>query len=122
MLFAGGYEQALKAVLHGQVAIGAASDYAPAKYLTEDEQAQLKVISRQGPVPTHLIAASAGLSPALRARITKALLELNQPEHRELLKSVYGAQRLVAVTHDEHVAALAHAQEVTGLNYPLKKK
>ncbi len=122
VLFAGGYEQALKAVLYSQVAVGAASDYAPGKYLSPDEQARLRVISRQGPVPTHLIAALSSLSPGLRERITAALLKLNQPEHRDLLHSVYGAQKLVAVTHDEHVAALAHAQEVTGLDYPLKKK
>ncbi len=121
VLFAGGYEQALKAVLHGQVAVGAASDYAPGKYLSADQQAQLRVISRQGPVPTHLIAARSSLSRGLRERITAALLKLNQPEHRELLRSVYGAEKLVAVTHDEHVAALAHAQQVTGLDYPLKK-
>lgn len=122
VLFAGGYEQSLKAVLHGQVAVGAASDYALAKYLKPDEQAQIKVISKQGPVPTHCLAVKGDLSPELRARIQAALLKLNEPEHRELLKSVYGAQKLVAVTHDQHVGALAHALAVTGLDYPLKKK
>ena len=122
VLFAGGYEQALKALLNGQVDVAAASDYAFPKYLTADEQARVRVIARQGPVPTHCLAVKRDLSPALRDRITAALLRLNEPAHAELLRSVYGAQRLVAVTHAGHVAALARALEQTGLDYPLKNQ
>lgn len=122
VLFAGGYEQALKALVNGQVDVAAASDYAFGQYLSNEEQAQIEVISRQGPVPTHCIAVKADLSPALKKKIESALLKLNQPDHKELLKSVYGAEKLVPVTHAAHTAALAHALEQTGLDYPLKKK
>jgi len=120
--FAGGYEQALKALVNKQVDVAAASDYAFARYLTPEEQAQVKVISKQGPVPTHCLAAKSTLSKALRAKIQTALLKLNQPEHKDLLKSVYGAEKIVATTHEQHVAALAKALALTGLDYPLKKQ
>jgi len=122
VIFAGGYEQALKALAHGQVAVAAASDYAFGQYLTAEEQAGIEVIAKQGPFPTHCLAVKTDLSPQLRQKISAAILKLNAPEHRTLLKSVYGAAKLVPVTHDEYVAALAHALEVTGLDYPLKKK
>ncbi|MCG3150572.1 MAG: putative ABC transporter phosphonate/phosphite binding protein PhnD2 [Verrucomicrobiae bacterium] len=120
VLFAGGYEQALKALVNGQVELAAASDYAFARYLTPDEQTKVEVISRQGPVPTHCVAVKNTLSPELRAKVQAALLKLN--DNKELLKTVYGAEKFVAVTHTQHVSALAHALEVTGLDYPLKKK
>jgi phosphonate transport system substrate-binding protein len=122
VLFAGGYEQALKALVNGQVDVAAASDYAFGQYLSKEEQAQIEVIARQGPVPTHCIAVKNDLSPALKKKIESALLKLNEPEHQELLKSVYGAEKLVPVTHAAHTAALAHALDQTGLDYPLKKK
>ncbi len=122
VLFAGGYEQALKALVNGQVDVAAASDYAFDKYLSKEEQAQIAVISKQGPVPTHCLAVKNDLSAELKGKITAALLHLNDPPNKELLKSVYGAQKLVPVTHAAHTAALAHALEQTGLDYPLKNK
>lgn len=120
--FAGGYEQALKALVNKRVDVAAASDYAFGRYLSAEEQAQIKVIAKQGPVPSHCIAAKNSLSQALRDRIQTALLKLNEPDHKELLRSVYGAQQIVATTHDQHVLALAKALEQTGLDYPLKEK
>lgn len=122
VVFAGGYEQALKALVNGQVDLAAASDYALARYLTAEEQARVKVVTKQGPVPTHCIAVKNDLSADLRAKISAALMKLNAPEHKDLLKSVYGSQQLVPVTHDAHTAALAHALKQTGLDYPLKTK
>lgn len=120
--FAGGYEQALKALVNKQVDVAAASDYALSRYLKPEEQARVKVIARQGPVPTHCIAAKNSLSQPLREKVRAALLKLNEPGHKDLLKSVYGAEKLVASTHDQHVAALTKALELTGLDYPLKKQ
>jgi phosphonate transport system substrate-binding protein len=122
VLFAGGYEQALKALVNGQVDVAAASDYALTRYLSAEQQAQVKVIAKQGPVPTHCLAVKNTLSKELTGKIRDALLKLNTPEHKDLLKSVYGAQKLVAVTHAEHTGALTKALEQTGLDYPLKKK
>lgn len=119
VIFAGGYEQALKALVNGQVEIAAASDYALARFLSPDDQKKVRVLTEQGPVPTHCIAVKSDLSAELRQKISDALMKLNEPEHKELLKSVYGAQKLKPVTHDEHIGALKRAIEQTGLSFPI---
>ncbi len=50
----------------------------------------------------------------MRTKIQEALLSLNEPENKELLKSVYGAEKLVARTHEEHVAPLQKALDLVG--------
>lgn len=122
VLFAGGYESALKALVAGKVEAAAASDYAPARYLTEEEQGKIQVLTKQGPAPTHGIAIKRNLPPEVREKVKAALLKLNEPEHKELLKSIYGAEKLVARTHEEHVSALDKAQKLVGANYPMEKK
>ncbi len=119
VLFAGGYEQSLKALVNGQVEVAAASDYALARFLTPEEQKKVRVLTEQGPVPTHCLAVKTNLSAELRQKITEALMKLNEPQHKDLLKSVYGAQRLKPVTHDEHIGSLKRAIEITGLEFPI---
>lgn len=121
VLYAGGYDIALKSLLAGKVKAAAASDYAPGRYLSEEERAQLRVLTKQGPAPTHGIAIKKSVPKEIRDKVQTALLKLNEPEHKELLKSIYGAEKLVARGHDEHVAPLAKAQKLVGADYPLKK-
>ncbi len=122
VLFAGGYEQALKALLNGQVDIAAASDYALPRFLTPDEQKRVKIVSEQGPVPTHCIAVKGNLSIELRDKIKAAFLKLKAPEHKDLLKTLYGAEKLAEVKHAHHVGPMAAALRVTGLQFDLSKK
>lgn len=114
IVFAGGYQQALQALVHGSVEAAAASDYAFELYLDEAQRAQVRVLERQGPVPTHGIAVRGDLSEEGKERIRDALLSLNEAPHRELLRSVYGAERLVARSHEEHVGALEQALDRVG--------
>lgn len=122
VLYAGGYEQALKALAEGKVAAAAASDYAYDRYLNEEEQAKIKVLTKQGPVPTHGIAVRGDLPDSVKEKIQEALLSLNEDENKELLESVYGAEKLVARSHDEHAAALENALELVGAEYDTGKK
>ena len=122
VIFAGGYEAALKSLVAGKVEAAAASDYAPGRYLSPEEQAKIRVLTKQGPAPTHGIAIKRSVPKEVRDQIQAALLKLNEPEHKELLKSIYGAEKLVARTHDEHVAALDKAQQLVGAEYPLEEK
>ncbi len=116
VLFAGGYEQALQALAAGSVDAAAAADYAFPLYLDEAQRARVRVLTQQGPVPTHGLAVRGSLPPAWKERIRAALLTLNEPEHQELLRSVYGAERLVSRTHEEHTASLLHARRLLGLD------
>lgn len=121
VVFAGGYEQALKALVNGTVEAAAASDYAFTKYLSVEEQAKLRVLVKQGPVPTHGVAIRSDLPEDVRAKVKAALLSLNDPANKELLKSVYGAEGFVERGHDEHVEALKKAIDSTKLDIPIDK-
>lgn len=122
VLFAGGYQAALKSLVEGKVEAAAASDYAFERYLTEDERAKVRVLIKQGPAPTHGIAVRKDLPQNVKDSIKAALLSLNEDENKELLKSVYGASKLVEREHTEHVQALDKALKLVGAEYPLDKK
>src|SRR5690606_13592557 len=76
--------------------------------------ARVKVLTVQGPVPSHLMAVRKSLSPELKDKLRAALLELNLPENQQLLKDVYGAEGFAAVD-DSHVNALRKALKDTGI-------
>lgn len=119
VFFAGGYEAALKSVASGKVDAAAASDYALELYLTPEEQEKVRVLTKMGPVPTHGFAVRADMKPEVREKVKNALLELNKDENKELLKSVYGAEKLVERSHGDHVMALQEAQDMVGTEYPI---
>lgn len=113
VLFAGGYEQALKALVAGQVEAAAASDYAPARFLSVEQRAGVRVLAKQGPVPTHVLAWRKDLPPATKEKIRAAFLALNEPANKVLLANTYGSEALVAVD-ESHVLALQKALDATG--------
>lgn len=109
-----GYVSAIERVLQGQSEAAAVSDYVIKgdKHLTADQKARLKVVTQQGPVPTHILAVRANLEPKTREALQKALLKLNnKPELRDRLFTA----KLVVTTYDKQVAPLAKAMEQTGL-------
>lgn len=112
IVFAGGYQQALMSLVNGRVEAAAASDYALQQYLSDEEREKIKVISEQGPVPTHGLAIRGDLPESVKDAVRDALLKLNDDEYTDLLRSVYGAERLVVQEHDEHVKALDHAYNI----------
>ncbi|MFU8804838.1 MAG: phosphate/phosphite/phosphonate ABC transporter substrate-binding protein, partial [Bradymonadaceae bacterium] len=118
VIFAGGYQQALLALANGTVQAAAASDYALQQYLSEEEQAAIRILTSQGPVPTHGLAIRAALPEEVKTKVQNALLELNKEENKELLRSVYGAEKLVVRGHDEHTAALDKARKLVGIEAP----
>jgi phosphonate transport system substrate-binding protein len=120
--YAGGYDKALRAVIQGQADAAAFSDYVlegpkADLYGTAQDRAKVRVLTRTEGVPTHLIAASKDLSPALRNKIKEALLGLAK-EDSDLLSSVYGAPELVAppTNAESHVARTVQALKDTGLD------
>ena len=116
VIFAGGYEQALRALVNGQVEGAAASDYALQLYLSDEEREKIRVITEQGPVPTHGLAIRGDLPEEVKDAVRNALLTLNEDEHSDLLQSVYGARKLVEQNHDDHVQALDHAYRIVGFD------
>lgn len=120
VIYAGGYQQSLQALLHDRVDAAAASDYAPETYLDKEERDSIRVLSRQGPVPTHGVAVVSSLPDDLKERIKQAFLDLNDGEHADLLEGLYGAEKLVERSHDEHVGALEDALRTVGAERDLE--
>ncbi len=108
--FAGGYQQAIQAVAEGFVDAAGVSIYA-LMLLAPDQQVKVRTIALTPPIPSHAVIARKGLEPALREAFVRAMLKLNRPEFRYLLKHVYGPDGYVRANpadYDE-VAELARA-------------
>jgi phosphonate transport system substrate-binding protein len=118
VIFAGGYQQALLSLANGTVEAAAASDYALQLYLSEEQQTQVRILTSQGPVPTHGLAVRGDMPEEVRNTLRAALLELNLEQNKNLLKSVYGSEKLVPREHDEHVEALDKARKLLGIEAP----
>jgi phosphonate transport system substrate-binding protein len=87
--FAGGYQQAIQAVANGLVDAAGVSEFADL-LLTPEQQSEIRWIAESKPIPAHAVIARPGLDPALVAKFVEAMLALNEPENRWLLKHVYG--------------------------------
>jgi phosphonate transport system substrate-binding protein len=108
--FGSGYVSAIERVLRGEAEAAAVSYYVldQDKHLTTDQRAQLKKVAEQGPVPTHVLAASRRLSEGDRNQLRLAFLSLNRPEHDTLRQRAF-VSRLVEVDESQHLRPLEEA-------------
>lgn len=113
--FGTGYVSAVERVLNGDAAAAAVSDYVldGDKHLSPEQRAQLKVVARQGPVPTHVIAVRSSLPAADRDAVRDALEAMNDGSHAALRDRVF-TSRLVRVDADRHLAPLVEANRAIG--------
>lgn len=110
VLFSGGYQQSLSALVSGQVDIAAGGDHAKFKFLTPEEQSQIKVIEKQGPVPTHGITYRTDLvSPELISKFEKAVLDMKSERPDLLETALFGAIDFVPINHHAHLDSLGDA-------------
>lgn len=113
-----GYVSAVDRVLNGDAEAAAVSDYVfeRDKHLTEAQRGRLKVVARQGPVPTHTLSSRRSLPAADRAKVLAVLQGLND-DNPQLRDRVF-TSKLVEVDPDEHLAVTREALELaTRLNY-----
>ncbi len=91
--FAGGDEQAVRAVLNGFVDAAGVSEFSYL-LLRPQERDQVTVIARSVASPSHLVMARPGLPADLTARFKQALLALdpNEPQDKAVLDKLYGVQ------------------------------
>lgn len=89
VFFAGGYQQAMQAMVGGLVDAAAASQYGDLS-ITPKQQTEVKWISESASIPSHVVIARKGLPPDLKAKFTAAMMKLNEPANKPLLKHVYG--------------------------------
>ncbi|MFQ5895066.1 MAG: phosphate/phosphite/phosphonate ABC transporter substrate-binding protein [Nitrospinota bacterium] len=117
VFFAGGYEQALRALVSGQADAAAASQFAPARFLTPAERAKIRVLAENGPVPSHGIALAGNLSGRAKEKTRAALAKLNRPEKNAILRNIYGWKKLVPVDSSLY-ARLVEAARLAGIIEP----
>ena len=106
--FAGGYQQAIQAVTNGLVDAAGVSIYAPL-LLPANQQVDVLPIAQSPPIPSHAVIARKGLASQITESFVTAMLKLNQPSHRGLLKHVYNPDGYVRASPEgyEGVATLA---------------
>jgi phosphonate transport system substrate-binding protein len=95
VFFAGGYQQAMQAMAGGLVDVAAASQYAEL-LLTPAQQAEVTWIAESAPIPSHVVIGRSGLEPDLKERFVAAMLSLNAPENRVMLRHVYSPDGYIA--------------------------
>ncbi|HYG73969.1 MAG TPA: phosphate/phosphite/phosphonate ABC transporter substrate-binding protein [Planctomycetota bacterium] len=113
--FGTGYVSAVERVFNGDAEAAAVSDYVfnKDKHLTAEQRAKLKKMDDQGPVPTHVIAVRAALSPEVRGKLKAALLGLNDEPNQTLRDKLF-TSKLVEVDADAHISTLSEALKVSG--------
>lgn len=105
--FAGGDEQAMRAVLNGFVDAAGIGEFAY-ELLRPDERDQIVKIGESPRIPSHCVVVRAGLDRELVGRAKRALLSLAGGPNEALLATLYGVDGYVEVDH----AAFAEVEEL----------
>ena len=108
--FAGGDEQAIRAVLNGFVDAAGIGEYSFA-LLRGDEREQVISIAESKPIPSHCVVVRKGLEVAAADGLRRALLSLNEGSDRALLKYLYNVDGYVEVDHETFAGAEALARK-----------
>lgn len=107
--FAGGYKAALKLLVKGKVDVAFGADDAPERFLTPEEQSQIKVLEKYGKVPSHVFIVSKDLHQIYKIKLVKAMTGLNYANNNHILKQLYGAEALLPTDAEMHMGDFGQA-------------
>lgn len=113
--FAGGYQQAIQALANGLVDAAGVSQFADL-LLTPEQLPKITWIAESKPIPSHLVCARKGLNPERVDAFKQAMLKLNQPEYKYLLKHVYGPDGYVEANHSDYKSVEDKAHQYGFMN------
>lgn len=115
---AGGYQQAWEALKSGQVDVSVIAGDVSEK-LYREVLDNTKVIEQQGPVPSHGVVFAKDLSAADRTKLKDALLSLNAPERRPLMRKFISGifVGFKETNAKEHLGALDKYLDLTQLAF-----
>jgi phosphonate transport system substrate-binding protein len=117
-VFSGTHDAVLHAVLRRQVDAAVSYPHAPDTLLKDPAQrAQLTFIAETPPIPNDGACVRDGLAPDLVQRLKAALLSLNDPVGRPLLKRLYAVDGLAEAT-DADFDPVREAVDLLGLAPP----
>jgi phosphonate transport system substrate-binding protein len=115
VFFGTGYVSAVERVLAGDAEAAAVSDYVldKDKHLKPEQKEKLKLLQKQGPVPTHVIAARNSLPPDVRSKLKASLLALN--DKNATLRDKVFTSKLVETDAAKHLESIVEALRLTSL-------
>lgn len=113
--FAGGDEQAIRAVLNKFVDSAGVGEYS-VKLLRPEEREQLVAIADSRPIPSHCVVVRSGLDRGLVEALRSALLALNEGEHHDLLRNLYAVDGYVEADDATYAEVAAMARRYGFLN------
>jgi phosphonate transport system substrate-binding protein len=108
--FAGGDEQAIRAVYNGFVDAAGIGQYS-FTLLRPGERDQMVAIGESRPIPSHCVVVRQGADPALVAGLREALLALNEGPNRNLLEQLYNVDGYIEVDHSTYSGVAELAKE-----------
>ncbi len=121
VIYSGGHDATVLAVLNHQVDAGAtyannmAEDNAWFKILKPQERGKIRVLSYSKPIPSDNIAVRNDLDPVLEAKIKKFFLDFSlSSEGRKTIKAIYNVDGFTSAS-DEDYAPVREAFEKVGL-------
>jgi len=118
VVLAGGYAQGWEALKAGQVdATVIAGDVSEKLY--REVLAGTRVIEQQGPIPSHGVAFAKGLDAQTKQALTDALMALNEPSQRDLMRKFISGIfiRFEPTTGQKHLASLNAFLQSTQLEF-----
>ena len=107
--FAGGYKAALKLLVENKVDVAFGADDSPERFLTPEEQSQIRVLEKYGKVPSHVFIVSNELHPVYKIKLIKAMIGLNYAANNQILQQLYGAEALVPTDAKMHIGDFGRA-------------
>jgi len=106
---AGGYQQALRAVLDGRADIAFGGHDVPSRFLDAADQAKITSFHRFGTIPSHAILVANEMDEATRSKVRDAFLALNEPANLPLLTAIYGVEGVREATTEAHLGPFGRA-------------
>jgi phosphonate transport system substrate-binding protein len=106
---AGGYQQALLAVLDGRADLAFGAHDAPERFLDSAARQRIRVLHRFGKSPSHSVMVADELVPEVVASLRDAMLALNEPENLPLLRAIYGVDGLEVADTEGHLGEFGRA-------------
>ncbi len=106
--FAGGDQQTISSLVGGFVDAAGVSQYA-VNLLRPGQRDQIIAISQSARIPSHNVVVRKGLSAQIKEKFIAAMMKMNQPKHRALLRLLYGTHGYIRISpaHYQSVAAMA---------------
>ena len=108
--FAGGDEQAIRAVFNHFVDAAGIGQYAYS-LLRPEERDEIIHIADSKPLPSHCVVVRKGLSRERAEALQQSLLALNGGPRRDLLRNLYNVDGYVPVTHETYAEVERLARE-----------